>query len=63
MPKNIQNLFYALEKYSQGVLGISAQHIESGQSIEFNAEQRFLMCSTYKVAIAIYLFRWSKKKD
>jgi beta-lactamase class A len=52
---NLQNQFKTLEKFCNGTLGVSARHIENDNEINFNADQRFLMCSTYKVAIAVYL--------
>jgi beta-lactamase class A len=52
---NLQKQFHTVEKFIAGKLGVHACHIETNQTISFNAEQRFLMCSTYKVVIAIYL--------
>ncbi len=37
-------------------------HIESNRLIEFNATLSFLMCSTYKVAIAAYLLHCVEQK-
>lgn len=55
MNKNlIQKHFSLLEKQAQGKLGISACHLETKTFIEFNQSDRYLMCSTYKVAIATY---------
>lgn len=47
--------FAMFEKLCGGTLGIAAQHIESGQSISYKDSQFFLMCSTYKLPMAIYL--------
>jgi len=44
-----------LEKYCDGILGVSAYHIESGQTISYKEHDKFLMCSTYKLPMAIYL--------
>jgi len=51
----INDQFSQLEKECAGTLGISAVHIESGLVFNYNAEQHFLMCSTYKIPIAISL--------
>jgi beta-lactamase class A len=41
-----------LERGLQGRLGICARHLESGETIGVNAEERFPMASTYKLPIA-----------
>jgi beta-lactamase class A len=51
----LDNQFKSLEKFCDGTLGVSARHLPSNREINFNAQQYFLMCSTYKVPIAIYL--------
>lgn len=56
MNKNLlllEKQFRSFEQHSQGVLGIQATHIESGKTVGFHAEQQFLMCSTYKLPMAI----------
>jgi beta-lactamase class A len=60
---NIQKQFLALEAYGKCALGVSALHIETNQAINFNAEELFLMCSTYKVAIAIFLLHKTEKSE
>ncbi len=59
----LQKQFAAFEKYCDGTLGISACHIETNNEMHFNAEQRFLMCSTYKVAIATYLLHKTERNE
>jgi beta-lactamase class A len=60
---NLKKQFEALEKFCDGQLGVSAHHIEKNHDIHFNHDQRFLMCSTYKVAIAIYLLHKTEKNE
>jgi beta-lactamase class A len=55
--------FKSFEQYCEGILGVSAVHIESGNEISFNSDQLFLMCSTAKVAIAIYLLQISEENE
>ena len=47
--------FKSLEKFCDGTLGVSAYHFPSNRQINFNEKQFYLMCSTFKVPIAIYL--------
>jgi beta-lactamase class A len=51
----LEKQFALFEKYSSGILGVSAIHIESGHEIQFNSAQWYPMCSTFKLPIAIYL--------
>jgi beta-lactamase class A len=51
----LQKQLTTFEKLCGGILGVSATHIHTNIKIDFKADQRFFMCSTYKVAIAIYL--------
>lgn len=53
MNSNLQKQFASFEKKSQGMLGVSAFHIENKKKLDFHAGKNFLMCSTYKVPIAI----------
>lgn len=54
---HLKNQFQTLEKYCDGSFGMSAIHIETAKEINFNADQLFLMCSTYKLPMAIYLLQ------
>lgn len=65
MEKNmvLQKKFQFLEKFCDGTLGVSALHIETGNEISFNADQSFLMCSTCKVPMAIYLLLKSQRNE
>src|SRR5438046_3145357 len=51
----LQKQLQTIERFSAGTLGVSALHIETHNAVNFNEEARFLMCSTYKVPLAIYL--------
>ena len=59
----LEKQFKSLEKYCDGTLGVSAIHIESHRKVDFNAENRFLMCSTYKFPIAIYILTKVEKGE
>lgn len=52
---HIEKYFTKLEQLSGGILGIDACHIETNHALKFNSEILFLMCSTYKLPIAIFL--------
>jgi beta-lactamase class A len=54
----------AIEKNSNGVMGITAIHIEKNKIITHNSNQRFFMASTIKLPIALaFLHRVDQKKD
>jgi len=55
--------FESFEKYCDGVLGVSALHIETGMEINFRSDLKFLMCSTYKLPIAIHLLHLAEQKQ
>ncbi len=55
MTDTLLRYFQYLEQESSGTLGISALHVETGQSIHYKSDEMFLMCSTYKIPIAICL--------
>ena len=59
----LKKQFEALEKFCDGTLGVSALHIETNKAFHFNADQRFLMCSTYKVAIAVFLLHKTEENE
>jgi beta-lactamase class A len=66
MEKNmlaLQKRFQFLEQFCEGTLGVHALHIETGKEISFNVDQQFLMCSTYKVPMAIYLLLKSQNNE
>jgi beta-lactamase class A len=44
-----------LAKISDGVVGMSALHVESNRRFQFHGEERFPMASSYKVPIAVQL--------
>lgn len=44
-----------LSKISDGVVGLSAVHVESGRRVSFHGSDRFPMASTYKIPIAVQL--------
>ena len=45
-----------LAKISDGVVGLSAVHIESNRRVSFHGAERFPMASAFKVPIAVQLF-------
>src|SRR6266849_288368 len=51
----LQSEVTRLAKISDGVVGISAVHIESNRRFSFHAEDRFPMASSFKVPIAVQL--------
>lgn len=53
----LQNQFAQLADNAQGNLGVSALHLESGESISWNGAERFPMQSVYKVPIAMVMLR------
>lgn len=57
----IHKQFESFENYSGGMLGVSATHIESDKKLSFKEDQSFLMCSTYKIPIAIYLLHLAEQ--
>lgn len=59
----LQKKFQFLEQFCDGILGVNALHIETGKEINFNDDQQFLMCSTYKVPMAIYLLFKSQRNE
>jgi beta-lactamase class A len=65
MGKNmaLQKKFQFLEQFCDGILGVNALHIETGTEISFNSDQQFLMCSTYKLPMAIYLLLRSQHNE
>lgn len=56
--KQIENI----TKSINGIVGVSALHIEKNQSIEFNGNIQFPMASTYKLPIAIYCLNLIENK-
>src|SRR5215212_3034702 len=56
--------FTELEKRTGGRVGVAAVDIAKNTRIEYHADQRFLMCSTFKVpAVAAVLKRVEEKKE
>jgi beta-lactamase class A len=51
----LQNEVVRLTKISDGVVGLSALHVESGRRISLNSADRFPMASTFKVPVAVQL--------
>ena len=39
---------------SKGQVGVAAVHLSSGETVEWHAEERFKMASTFKVPVAVY---------
>ena len=57
----LEKQFSRFELETAGSLGVSAIHIESHREILFKSDQLFLMCSTYKIPIAIFLLHLSEE--
>jgi beta-lactamase class A len=51
--KYLQKQFELFDKNCSGMLGVHATHIETQKQIGFNSDKHFMMCSTYKMPIAI----------
>jgi beta-lactamase class A len=51
-----------VEKESDVVLAISAIHMPSNQSIQYNENREFLLCSTYKLPMALCLLKQVEAK-
>lgn len=47
----------ALAPFSGGTVGVAAMHLETGQTVFYNADDQFPLASTYKVPIAFQAFR------
>jgi beta-lactamase class A len=56
--------FANLEKRTSGRIGVEAVDVARNKRVEYHAQERFLMCSTFKVlAVAAVLKRVDQKKD
>ncbi|HEX8078302.1 MAG TPA: class A beta-lactamase [Chthoniobacterales bacterium] len=56
--------FAELEKRTGGHIGVAVFDAAGGKRVEYHAQERFLMCSTFKVlAVAAVLKRVDEKKD
>jgi beta-lactamase class A len=53
--ERLQNEVARLTKISDGVVGLSALHVESGRRVSLNSTDRFPMASTFKVPVAVQL--------
>src|SRR5882672_4186523 len=51
----LQSEIARLAKITDGVVGMSALHIESNRRLAFHGEDRFPMASSYKIPIAVQL--------
>ncbi|RAK03107.1 beta-lactamase class A [Larkinella arboricola] len=52
-----------IAKLAKGKVGLCAVHLESGQRISLNVQEKFPMASTVKVAIAVELFNKIEKGE
>src|SRR3982751_3814019 len=56
--------FANLEKRMGGRIGVEAMDVARNKRVEYHAQERFLMCSTFKVlAVAAVLKRVDEKKE
>ncbi len=62
---DLSNLFSELEQRSLGTLGIVARQlaIDAAPALEYNAHQKFFMCSTFKVPIAICFLQKAEREN
>lgn len=51
------------EHHCGGELGFKAIHVETGKTLEFKANDTFLMCSTFKIPMAICLLQKIESKE
>ena len=57
--ESLQRLSQAIQGVvdaTPGKLGVAVHHVESGQEIEINGNERFPMASTFKIAVLVELF-------
>lgn len=54
---NLEKQFKLFEKNCGGTLGVDALHLENGKIVKYKADETFLMCSTYKIPMAICLLQ------
>ena len=56
--------FANLEKLTNGRIGVAAMDFSQNKRVEYHGDQRFLMCSTFKMlAVAAVLKRVDEKKE
>lgn len=53
----LEKQFTTFEHYCSGELGFQAIHVETGKTLGFKAYDTFLMCSTFKIPMAICLLQ------
>lgn len=57
MMNYFDKLIRRLENWSDGLVGVCAYHTLSKESLHYNVEKEFLLCSTYKIPMAIHLLQ------
>ncbi|MEO8465389.1 MAG: serine hydrolase [Gammaproteobacteria bacterium] len=57
------DVFAAIESRLAGRIGFSALDTHSGQRIRWRADERFAMCSTFKVALAAAVLARIDRRD
>jgi beta-lactamase class A len=50
-------------KQSEGTVGVSALHLETGQRVSFNGKDRFPMASTFKLPVAVQILTLADRKE
>jgi beta-lactamase class A len=60
---SLEREFSRLEKWCDGILGVSAVHLPSGNIVKYNADHSFLLCSTYKIPMAVCLLNKIANKE
>lgn len=53
-PEQLQAEITRLAAASKGIVGVAAINLATGATVEFNADRRFKMASTFKVPVAAY---------
>jgi beta-lactamase class A len=48
---------------SEGTVGVSALHLETGQRVSFNGKERFPMASTFKIPVAVQILTLADRKE
>ena len=53
-PEELRDEIVRLAAASKGVVGVAAMNLATGATVDFNADRRFKMASTFKVPVAAY---------
>ena len=56
-PKSTMDTFFELEKKLNGRIGVYALETESAKVVSFRADEKFMMCSTFKALLAAHILQ------